>query len=174
MSSPRRRAVLRGLALATTASLAGCSGPGGDDDEPTPTDRSPRVGVSYSAGGARCHDDVDRATVGWVHTVAHGERYDVTFDAILGHETGEEVSVELTHVAANDYELAFSSPSQATTEKTTDRDTRCLFGTRVTGGGTVPTDFETLRVTGGGERLLTIEREGTTPTLHRLPTPVKL
>ena len=176
MVPPRRRDLLRTLGATGIAPLAGCVTLATGDDEP-PTEQS-TDGVAqpllYSTGGSGWLPDPDSTETGWVHTVAHGKRYDVTFAVPLARDTNQEASVSLTHAGADDYELTFSAGDQESDRENTPRDTDSVPGTHVRGGGSIPADFASLRIVAGDEPVRTIRRDGTFPKLHRLPTPIEL
>lgn len=158
-----RRRILLLIGTAGVTSLAGCQSniPGQSDGTSGTTDT---LGLSLSKGGpSELSDDVHS---GWVHLVAHGESYDVTFDARVCHRLQDEVEVELSERTTGEYTLAF------TTDGGTHSESNCDFGTRIKGGGTIPSDFELLAVTLNGEPVQTVEREGTLPTLRPLPDPI--
>lgn len=186
--TPTRRRLLRsGLAVAGAGLLAGCSGVVGEDS--TPTDRrGESLPLTYSHGGGGCLPDPDElgTETGWVHTVAHGERDDLTFDVQVAHDVGAEVEVSLTNAGMGDFDLSFSTADADSTgdgDSTRDGDSTgektpessdCIHGTRVTGAGSLPQDYDRLRVVAGGETVLTVEKEVTMPRLFDVPTPLEL
>lgn len=145
------------------ASLAGCL-----DDVPErggrPSTETDTLGLSLSKSGpGELSDDVHS---GWVHLVAHGETYDVTFDARVCHRQQDEVEVEIYESDPDEYTLAF------TTDGGTHSESDCDFGTRIKGGSTIPSDFELLAVSLNGETIQAVEKDGTLPTLRPLPDPI--
>ena len=165
----RRRFLALTSAVGLT-SFAGCQGDGspGGDDVPDSTEspgNSNHLGALSKAGPSEFSDSEDVHS-GWLHTVAHGETYDVTFDARICHGSGDAVEVDLFERASDEYALSF------TTSGGPHRKSDCNFGTRLTGSGTIPTDFESITVAVNDETLLTANREGTFPRLHPLPDPI--
>lgn len=174
-SGPSRRTLLSSLAVAATALTAGCSGLTGEDA--TPTERiGEQQPLSVGVSGGSCLPDPDdlQTETGWVYTAAHGERDDVSFDVQVGHDHTTEASVSLTSAGNNDFDLTFSAAPTETDRRKSEPDSDCRFGTRFTGGGSLPSEFERLRVVAGDETVLTVEPRGTMPVLYRLPTPIQL
>lgn len=177
MESPRRRF----LAFATSTGTLGVAGcltlfrndtPGDDATGAQETDTRP---LTLSKSGPSDLAESSEVYSGWVHVVAHGETYDLTFDVRLCHERGEEVAVNLHGLSGGDYDLDFDTTGSTETRKTpTDSNavSHCGFGTRITGSGTLPQDFQSLRVTANGRTLQTLENEGTMPVMRPLPDPI--
>lgn len=169
MASPRRRPLLKRICVGGGA-LAGCVS-FGDRDESTRTDRGRPF--SYSTGGVQCLPDPNSVESGWVHTVANGD-YDVTFDVLLAHGRSSEATASLLAPGENNFDLRFEVFEPATEGQKTPTEADCTFGTRIRGDGTVPSDFRSMRVVAGGEIALTVERDGTFPELHRVPSPTRV
>lgn len=158
-----RRRFLALIGTAGAVTLAGCQGNVSKQSNETTTTRD-TLGLGLSKSGpSELSDD---AHSGWVHLVAHGETYDVTFDVQVCHGTQDEVKVELEESETDEYALVF------TTNGGTRSDSNCDFGTRIKGGGRIPTDFELLTVVLNGETIQTVKKDGTLPTLHPLPNPI--
>lgn len=154
------------------ATFAGCVGNafGGSDKTPDDTDPSDSANFlgSLSKGGPSEFSNSDDVHSGWVHTVADGETYDVTFDVRICHDSREEVEVELYRRATGEYALSF------TTDGGPHGESDCNFGTQINGSGSIPTDFESLSIDANGGNLRTVDREGTFAALHPLPDPIDL
>lgn len=148
------------------ASLAGCqlSSARRGNDPPEDTDAR---GLALSKSRGSELSESDDVHSGWVHVVADGETYDVTFDLRVCHGRQEEATVGLEQRVTNEYALEFETTGEA------DGESDCEYGTRITGGGTLPTEFEMLRVTANGRTLQTLENEGTMPRLRPLPDPLE-
>lgn len=119
---------------------------------------------TLAKGGPGEFSESEDVHSGWVHTVADGETYDVTFDVRICHQ--DEVEVEFYKRESDKYTLSFS------TDGGTPSKSDCDFGTQITGSGSIPTDFGSLNVDVNGETLRRIKREGTLPSLHPLPDPI--
>lgn len=137
---------------------------GSSDGADSPERRS-YLGVLSKAGPSEFSDSDDGHS-GWVHTVAHGETYDVTFDVRICHDSRDAIEVDLFERASDEYALSFDTGGGA------HRESDCNFGTHVTGSGSIPTDFESLSVTVNDEPLQTMNRDGTLPRLQPLPDPI--
>lgn len=165
----RRRFLVFGGSIGLTT-LAGCQGivsepSGGGTNRTDSSDGTNYLGA-LSKGSPGEFSNLDDGRSGWVHTVAHGETYGVTFDARICHDAGDEVKVELSEQVSGEYTLSF------TTGGGTHGGSGCNFGTRVNGGGSIPTDFQSLNVDVNGETLETVQREGTMASLQPLPDPI--
>lgn len=138
------------------------------DESPNRTDSSD--GTDYlgalSKAGPGGFSNSDDGRSGWVHTVANGETYAVTFDVRICHESQSEVAVELYKSATGEYTLSFATNGGPHSESD------CNFGTHLNGSGSIPTDFESLNVDVNGETLRNAKREGTFARLHPLPDPI--
>jgi hypothetical protein len=181
MGEIRRRRFLKFGGVASTVATAGClaSAFGGGDtpgeESAGPTESKDALGLALAKSGPGSLAESDEVHSGWVHVVAHGETYDVTFDVRVCHRRGEVVTIDLGHAIGGEYVLAIATGEATDTRKTTsdpDTGSGCDFGTRIKGGGRLPNDFETLRVTADGRTIQTVENEGTVPILRPLPDPV--
>lgn len=124
--SPTRRSLLRsGCVAAGAGLLAGCTSVVGGGSTPTPTARrGESLPLSYGHGGGGCLPDEMEAETWWVHTAAHGERDDLTFDAQVAYDAGAAVEVSLTRTGDHDYELTFrAGETETEREKTPGRRT---------------------------------------------------
>jgi hypothetical protein len=133
-------------------------------------------GLIVSTNGPSCVDTITDSDGGWVHVVADGNQYDVTFNLTVSHDSRERVSTDLASDGSGVYELQFVTDSNRTTarEETQSRETTqsCSTGTKLVGAVSLPTEFERLDVTVNDNRVATFERVGTFPTLRELPNPV--
>jgi hypothetical protein len=139
-----------------TGCLNGVPDVSGQDDETTnTTDSSDSTNFlgALSKGGPSKFSDSNDVRSGWVHTVANGETYGVTFDVRICHNDKDEVKVELYKRTTGEYALSF------TTNGGTHGESDCSFGTRITGSGSIPTDFESLNIDVNGGTLETIEKK---------------
>lgn len=177
MRLPRRRV----LALAGTSSVlasAGClSSLVGPEDTPESNGTTENQDVrplTLAKGSPKNLIESDEVYSGWVHVVAHGETYDLTFDVRLCHERGREVTVDLYGLPGADYDLEFATGASETRATTPESAavSNCEFGTRINGSSTLSLEFERLRVTANRRVLQTIEREGTTAVMRPLPDPI--
>jgi len=166
MEHVRRRQFLVLAGTASAVSLTGCqtSSAQRGNDPPNATDAR---GLALAKSSGSAVSESDDVHSGWVHAVADGETYDVTFDLRVCHGRETEVTADLSGGPTNEYVLSFD------TTGSTDGETDCDYGTRIKGGGTLPTDFETLRVTANGRTLQTLDNEGTMPRLRPLPDPLE-
>lgn len=170
MRDDSRRRLLTLAGTTSLAALAGCLGSGlgrgnKSRDDPDTPDGISRLGAVSKAGPSEFSDS-DDVHAGWVHTVAHGETYDLTFDVRVCHGRQDAVEVDLSGGRTGEYALSFETDGGTPTES------NCGFGTRVTGSGLLPTDFESLTVDANGETLRTMQRDGTLPSLRPLPDPI--
>lgn len=177
MDSLRRRRVLRFGGVAGVAALAGCQGVIGFQDAEPPHDSADTLGLAIAKSGPSCLSTTEDAHSGWVHTVANGRTYAVTFDIRVSHARGGAVTMDLTSTPLpGEYILAIMTANQGEDTRkpiVPPNDPDCDVGTRVIGGGSVPLNFETLRVTMNGKTIQTVEREGTFPKLTPLPNPIE-
>lgn len=134
-----------------------------DGPETTTDDSSiqtQNVSLSVGTSGPTCLDAPNET--GWVHLVADGESFDVTFDLAVA---GANPSVSLERTGPATYTLAVTA-----SEWDTGGDCRSVR--RVTGGGSVPSSFETLRVTVDGAQIAVFDDDTTMPRLQPVPTPL--
>lgn len=151
------------------------TGQGEPTGETSTDSRDDSLGLAGANSGPGPLADGEDVHSGWVHVVAHGETYDVTFDARICHGVDERGTVDLTRDIANSYLLTFgteASPETRSRAAPSDGGSDCDFGTRITGGGRIPTDFEELRVTAGSDTIQTVLEEGTMPIMRPLPDPI--
>lgn len=131
------------------------------------------TGLTVSSSGPACVDKLVEENGGWVHTVASGRYYSVTFNGTITHNRTETVTVNLTDSSSGIYELQITTRrSENTSNKVNSTASHCQLATRITGGGAVPTDIEALRVTLNNNTIEEIRIEQTFPTLRRLPNPI--
>lgn len=148
------------------SSFAGCQ-ESTPSQEGTPADDSDTLGLTLSKSGPGRLADSGEVHSGWVHVVAHGQTYDVTFDARICHGHQDEVEVDLTDGMSDVYALEFSTNGEI------DDDSECNYGTRIVGSSTIPTDFDSLRIKVNGRTIQTVEKESTTAILRPLPDPIE-
>lgn len=177
MDTLKRRHFLKLGGIAGLTALSGCQdGIGGQAKTPS-EGNADDLGLAISSSGPGCLHQWDDTHSGWVHTVAHGETYDMTFDVRISHSPGKKVNVNLTTTPlSSEYVLEFTIEDQ--TEESTERkqpisDSDCDIGARLQGGGSIPSDFKMLRVTVNDKTLKIIERNGTFAALHPLPDPIR-
>ncbi len=172
---PRREVLALGAAvgsLGASGCLTAISTGNGKPGDERATDEVDIRDLTLSKGGPGTLADASEVHSGWVHLVAHGDAYDLTFDVRIEHGWTEEVQVSLRGIPGGEYDLAFgTTEASGTPSGSADADDRA-FGTRVRGSGTLPTDFESLRVTAGGETLRTVDNERTMPVMRPLPDPI--
>lgn len=176
---PRRRVLALGVVVGSVGT-SGCltaMSAGGDesgDDGTAGTNNADVRSLTLSKSGPGTLADASDVHSGWVHVVAHGETYDVTFDVRISHDRTEEAEVSLRGFPGGEYDLELATSEASETPKLAKPDAGGRqFGTRITGSGTLPIDFESLRVTANGETLRTVENEGTMPVMRPLPDPVE-
>lgn len=177
MKTLPRRHFLKLGSIAGITSLSGCQDVIGEVATNRSENDTNDLGLAISSSGPKCLHREDDIQSGWVHTVADGETYDMTFDVRISHGQGEEVEADLTTVSnSTEYVLGFAiekQPEESSEQKQPISESDCDPGTRLKGGGNIPDDFEMLRVSVNDRTLTTIEREGTFGTLHPLPDPIK-
>lgn len=142
-----RRRFLALSATATLSVLAGCQVPTGGDDD---------ISVPYSVTTPVSSDDGDP---GWILLERHEGAYTATFDLRI---CGDVADVEATEIDEETYRLEV-------TADLTDADS--CRPARLLGSFDAPTEELTLslHVSVNGEHLETIDRRGTTTSLHDLP-----
>jgi hypothetical protein len=156
-------------------SVSGYDGSGSTTtDTPNAAEDSP--GLAFSKSGPGQLAESDEVHSGWVHVVAHGETYDLTFDVRICHGRGSIATAELDSSTAGEYVLGFSTMSatetnSASTDSTPGSD--CDFGTRMVGSGRLPGDVETLEVRNTYGIIQPVVIEGTTPIMRPLSDPVE-
>lgn len=140
---------------------------------PEISDSNSVTGITVSSSGPACVDQLVEENTGWVHTVASGRYYSITFNTTIRHNRTNEVMVNLTGSGSGIYELRIRTQKQQNiSKKASSVTSSCQTATRVTGGGAVPTDIEVLRVTVNNKTIQRINIEQTFPTLRRLPNPI--
>lgn len=149
---------------------------GPNSDKQNITSDIPDPGLAIASSGPSCLNETVHPHGGWVHTVAHNDGYDVTFNATIAHERTKTVNVNLSNTGSGIYEIQFTTPERANSSETAiaTESGGCDVGTTITAGGTVPSEFELIRVTVNGEVVQTIQKEGTFPMLHQLPNPIEV
>lgn len=176
MTIPRRRVLALGAtsgAIASAGCVSGLLRSG--EDGPTENQEEDRRPLTLAKGSPGSLADSDEVHSGWVHVVAHGETYDLTFDVRSCHEPGREVTIDLHGIPGGEYDLGFATTEASKTGATTteaDADSDCAFGTRINGSGTLPLEFEKLRITADGRTVQTVEKEGTMAVMRPLPDPI--
>ena len=166
MGDPSRRRI---LGLVGIAALSGCLITA--RQEPTSESESITTGLgAIGRSESRCLAPSEDVYSGWVHTVAHGETYDFTFDVRVAHREGGRVNIDLTERLSGDHVLEFTTDDSSGDDVSDDTD--CVSGSRIEGSGRLPLDFETLRVTLNGETLQTLEQSGGFGMMRPLPDPI--
>lgn len=154
--------VLVGSVAGGGAGLVGDPGPGAPEGVDSP-------GASLSKSVGAC-GDVDPDS-GWVHDVAVGESFAVTLDATVVHDRGRPVTANVSRSASGTFRIDLRTQVHGSGASTDDAGSTCT-ATHLTLGTNLPTDYEAFAVSVNGRTLLTVEYDGTTPDLHRLPNPI--
>ena len=140
-----------------------------------PADTGPdpsNVPATTSMAGPSCVDGEVSVNPngGWVHEVAAGTSYPVTLNATVVHDAGTELDVEVQRVGDTDtYAIRIDPVDGEAPPGDCDR-----VRTRLEVGASLPTSYERLVVTAGGETLVDAEREDTTADLYPLPNPINV
>lgn len=129
-------------------------------------------GLGIADSGPMCLAEADLRDSGWVHTTATGEQYGVTFDVAVSHAEGEHATIKLNHVHGGEHKLQITTAESSGTPSDTVSENECDVGTRLSGGGELPTDYEYLTITVNGEEVAQMENEGTTPQIESLEIPL--
>ena len=124
---------------------------------------------SYSTSTASDVDAVLAGPGGWLHEITVADGVAVTGNGTVVHQADEEVQLTVTRTAPGSYELAFETVPATTTAKSPDGP----VASTVTWGVTLPTDYESVRITVDGTEISQVENDGaTTPRLLGLPHPL--
>lgn len=135
-------------------------------------------GASLSKSVGEC-DDFESDS-GWVHDVAVGESFAVTLDATVVHDPSRSVTANVSRSATGPIRIdlrttpadeARENGTEAETDAAADERTGCA-ATDLSLATSLPTDYEEFEVSVNGRTLRTVENDGTTADLHRLPTPI--
>lgn len=183
MDSSSRRRFLQGMGSSGTLALAGCLGQVVDQEGQPSEAYEPgeEMGHVASSSGPHCLEDDPggEGATGWIHTVASGDAYHVTWDLRIEHERSETIESRLSSRPGDEYELAFFDAAVGATgadsngESVPLSEEDCPVGTRLRGGGSVPSDFERLTLLVYDVEIVVLERAGTVPTLRELPDPIE-
>lgn len=172
----QRRQFIKLSGAAGITALSGCQDVVGKEVGNSRKENTDDLGLAISNSGSGCLSQWDDELSGWVHTVAHGESYDITFDLRISHNRGDEINADLTKAEKSDgYLLQFTiDNSTGTPDKRTQsiNDSDCNLGTRIKGGGSIPLDFNILYINVNGDNIKTIDRKGSFAAIHTLPDPV--
>lgn len=168
-------ALLVGMVVGAGAIAVSDAGWSLDDGEPNTASDAPDPGLATASSGPTCLNESIKPHGGWVHTVAHDDRYDVTFNATIAHDRSEAVDVNLSDTGFGVYEIQFETHERTSTSATTNvtQTEDCETGTTITAGGSIPSEFKSIRVTVNGEVIQTVEKDGTFPVLRQLPNPIE-
>lgn len=135
---------------------------------------SPGLSLTKSVGAC---DEID-SNSGWVHEVAVGESFAVTLDATVVHDSNRTVTANVSRETQQLYRIDLQTvsneePTDARKKATTTQESveRCA-ATHLTLGTSLPTDYSEFVVTMNGRTLQTVEYDGTTADLYRLPNPI--
>lgn len=132
-------------------------------------------GLSLTKSFESC-DDLDSDS-GWVHDVAVGESFAVTLEATVVHDSNHTVTANVGRESRGIYHVDLRTVSGDGTAPRTKADAAeepaggCT-ATHLTLGTSLPTDYSEFAVTMNGRTVRTVEYDGTTADLHRLPNPI--
>lgn len=169
----RRRFLALGAATGVTA-LTGCAEQLSPGDATTSSAGAsdPGVAVVKTTGSLPPSKTVHS---GWIHLVADGTGFDMTFDVRICHGFDAGVEASLDDRRSGRYEVTFSKTQRTDNSKTPPAQTDqsgCEYGTRINGSATLPKDLDVLTVTSNGDQLLEFEKEGGTGEMRPLPDPL--
>ena len=145
--------------------------------ERPPTDSAPDLdspGLTWSSGGPECASGNVTPNAGWVHDVAVGESFAVTLNATVVHDRNRKVEPSISRIGSRAYRIDLRTVpvgNQSTKERKLLA--RCRFAETDIGLATsLPTDYSRFEVAVNGRTIRTVEYDGTTADLHRLPNPI--
>ena len=171
----RRRFLTLG-AVTGAGVLTGCNDAMFPSKQDTASANTESHGLSYATSSWSSPYEQEVHS-GWVHIVADGDSFDLTYDVRLCEIGGEEVEPTLARTDPDEYTLALTLKPESSGEIDTEvsvSESECSYGTRITGGANVPNDWERLEVVIIGKHIRTIKREGTLPKIRPLPDPISV
>jgi len=138
-----------------------------------PADSTPELGDDppyyMTAGSTSAIDAQPDPHAGWLHEVQMDDTMVVTGNATVVHPANTDVDVEIEASGQDDYVI------RLTTEPTNETKADQPQQTRVEWGASLSSDYGSVELWAGDERLRIIENdEATTPRLFQLPNPIDL
>jgi hypothetical protein len=134
---------------------------------PSQSTEAPSHQTSYSNTGPSCYDG-NQSNSGWLHVMANGERWAITFDTTILHPEKKEVNLDVFERPTGTYEFAFKIVESDSTPEPRDED--CRIATTLT----VVTALEKpdFVVTVDDRTVQSVDQEDTMPELYQLPNPI--
>ncbi|MFC4549112.1 MULTISPECIES: hypothetical protein [Halorussus] len=167
------------VAFLLGAAVGGALGPGSAALSRSPTDSNPGPNpdsppLSLWSAGPDCASGNTTPNAGWVHDVAVGESFAVTLNATVVHDRNRTVEPDVSRTGPRAYRIDFRTvPVENRSAKEKRLLDRCrLAETEIGLATSLPTNYSRFEVAVNGRTIRTVEYDGTTADLHRLPNPI--